>query len=66
MHNMNMKHDEVKQTLTIEINLRERGVQTANGNDKIASTSNWEKLDDVLPGLSINMALVLSKKGARS
>lgn len=64
MTNMKMSLREETQTLVIEIDLKQVGSMTSRGNFMVAGTSNWEKLDDIQPGLSLNMALV-QKAGSR-
>ena len=62
---MKIEVREETQELVIVIDLKEKGRVTSKGNFIIAGTSNWEKLDDVQPGLSINMAIVQSSKVGR-
>lgn len=64
MKNMKLSLREETQTLVIEIDLNQVSNVTANGNFMVASTASWEKLDEIQPGLSLNLALV-QKKGAR-
>ncbi len=60
----NMKLTKLDGKLLIEIDLSHKGTQTSRGNTMLAGTSNWEKIEEV-PGLSINMAVVLSKKAGQ-
>jgi hypothetical protein len=64
MKNMKLDLREETQTLVIEIDLKQVSGVTANGNFMVASTTSWEKLDEIQPGLSLNLALV-QKKGTR-
>jgi hypothetical protein len=62
MQNMKIELREETQELVIVVDLKEPGRMTGRGNFLVAGTSNWEKLEEIQPGLSINMAVVQSRK----